>query len=151
MVIGPPVGIGGWQWIFEHIGEHPRLDIAIAFGACGGIGWLIFAIDEAVRCFRFRRKNFWFRVDGFATGPNEFSAKLYGWNEIVRARRRIKHMLDQWDRPMKPKLEGMDVLLRDGGTIWIPEEYSNGLDDLCDVLSPSDAESIPNADRVSPC
>lgn len=147
LVIGLPVAFAGWQWLFAHIGEKPGLDIAIACGSCAAIAWLIFAIDEAVRYCRFRRKNFWFRVDGFAAGPNEFSAKLYGWHEILGARRRVTQMIDQWDRPKGAKFDGVDVLLRDGGTVWIPEECGESLGDLCEALSPNDAEAKPHADH----
>ena len=141
----------GWRWLFSHAGEKLGLDIAIALCSCGAIAWLIYAIDEAVRSARYRDKNFWFRVTGLATGSDEFSAQSYRWSEVVGARRRIQHMAGLWDTRKKPKFDGLEVLLRGGGTIWIPEEYSNDLDQLCEVLSPNDTEVITRGDQAAKC
>ena len=151
LVIGPPVAFVGWRWLFSHAGEKLGLDIAIALCSCGAIAWLIYAIDEAVRSARYRDKNFWFRVTGLATGSDEFSAQSYRWSEVVGARRRIQHMAGLWDTRKKPKFDGLEVLLRGGGTIWIPEEYSNDLDQLCEVLSPNDTEVITRGDQAAKC
>ncbi len=148
LIVGLPAAVVGCQWLVFHGGDNTKLDIPIAIGSCMATGWLILAIDEAVRCFRFHAKKFWFRVDGFAVGANEFTAKVYGWPEIVGATWHYKQEYDLWGKPLNPKLDGIDILLRDGGTVWIPEKYSSQLDELREILSPNESEAIVLADEV---
>ncbi len=137
-IMGPPAAYYGWPWLVAYAGDRPVIDVFVAIGFCGGIGWLIFAIDEAVRSWRFRNKKFWLRAEGLSAGANEFSARVYGWHEIAGARRRVTQLMNQWDKPTGIKLEGIDILLLDGDTIWIPESYSKELGDLCEMLTPDD-------------
>ena len=146
LIVGPPVGFFGWRWVFVHIGEVPSLDWVMAIASCGGIGWLIYATDEAVRCVRYHGRNFWFRRDGLVVGPDEFFSEVRPWREIVGARRRVRQTINEHNVPQRPTLDGVDILLRDGGAVWIPELYSDKLDELCEVLSPNDAERVECAE-----
>jgi hypothetical protein len=148
LIVGPPVGFVGARWLFENLGENTILDYAIALASCGATGWLIFAIDEAVRSFGHRSRNFWFRGDGLATGANESTAELHPWRNVLGAHRRVKRMRDQWDKPRAPHLDGLDILLRDGRTLWIPEQYSDDLDDLHDVLQ-FEGQPVPLRKRLT--
>ncbi len=142
LITGPSIGIAGLRWLYINLGENQGLDIAVALASCGAVAWLAFAIVEAVRSVRFRNKKFWFRRDGLVVGSHELTARVYPWHEILGARRRVTIMRDQWDKPEKPKFEGLDILLRDGGTVWIPEQYSAFMDELAEDLSPNEDEAF---------
>lgn len=140
LLIGPPLAIGLAVWVLGHIDDYgtPEELGGVVFAVA--VGWVIVALEELARWIRFRRRRFWLRRDGIAIGEDEVTARVTPWTDVLGARRRVKRVLDMHDRPSSPTRDGMDILLRDGGSLWIPELYSKTLDQLVGLLHPHSAE-----------
>lgn len=142
LFIGLPLAIASGWWLWRFVGERagPEVPIAFFFAAAGF--WFFIGIDESIWWIRHRRKHFWFRSDGMAFGRSEFTARYVPWHDVIGARRRVPLRQDPWGRIASGKPRGLDVICRDGSSVCIPEEFSNSLDELCEVLTPKVEEVV---------
>ncbi len=137
LVLGPSTAIPLLRFLLTI--DNPSTAVGLLGGlavSCGLVGTVL-GIDELVKVIQFRNRRFWLRSDGLAFGAHVLTAQVYRWIDVVGARRRVACAEKQTTR--RPShFNGLDIMLRDGSTLWMPETYDFPLDELEELLSPWD-------------